>query len=144
MLQWEKNVFYRSPNLHLEAQPRPKTSKWLFPSDFLTKPLRAPLLSPSCATRPVLFLLLDFITRVICGEEYRSLSSTSYSPLHSPVAPSLLGPIPSSAPYTRRRLSLEKLILSHPIVYSVNAKSDLFLFCVLSPLSPLNIRDQFQ
>ena len=37
-------------------------------------------------------ILLDFITRKILGEEYRSLSSSSCSFLHSPVNSSLLGP----------------------------------------------------
>jgi hypothetical protein len=39
--------------------------------------------------RPSLF---DLITRIIFGDEYRSLSSSLCSLLHSPVAPSLLGP----------------------------------------------------
>jgi hypothetical protein len=37
-------------------------------------------------------ILLDFIIRTILGEEYRSLSSSLCSFLHSPVASSLLGP----------------------------------------------------
>jgi hypothetical protein len=40
------------------------------------------------------------ITRIIFGDEYRSLSSSLCSLLHSPVASSLLGPISSSAPYS--------------------------------------------
>ena len=36
--------------------------------------------------------LLDFITRTILGEQYRSLSSSLCNFLHSPVTPSLLGP----------------------------------------------------
>jgi hypothetical protein len=41
------------------------------------------------------------ITRIIFGDEYRSLSSSLYSLLHSPVTLSLLGPKSSSAPYSR-------------------------------------------
>jgi hypothetical protein len=37
-------------------------------------------------------ILLDWITRTIFGEQYRSLSSPLYSFLHSPIASSLLGP----------------------------------------------------
>ena len=37
-------------------------------------------------------ILLDFITRTTLGEEYRSLSSSLCSLLHSPVTLSLLGP----------------------------------------------------
>ena len=51
----------------------------------------APLLSPIRATLPAHLTLLDLTTR-ICGEEYRSLSSSLCSFLHSPVTSSLLSP----------------------------------------------------
>ena len=38
---------------------------------------------PICATCPTHLILLDFITRTILGEEYRTLSSSSCSFLHS-------------------------------------------------------------
>ena len=64
----------------------------LFPSRFLTKTLCTPLLSPICATCPAYPILLDFITRKVLGEEYRLLSYSLCSFLHSPVTSSLLGP----------------------------------------------------
>ena len=69
-----------------------ESSKLLFSSGFLTKTMYAPLFYTISATCPVHFILLDFITRTILGEEYRSLSSALCSFLHSPGTSSLLGP----------------------------------------------------
>jgi len=64
----------------------------LSPSGFPTKTLYMPLLSPIRATCSTHLILLDFITRTILGEEYRSLSYSLCSFLHSPVPLPLLGP----------------------------------------------------
>jgi len=64
----------------------------LFSSGFSTKTLCTPLLSPIRATCPAYLILLDFITRTILGEEYRSLRSPLCSFLHSLVTSSLLDP----------------------------------------------------
>ena len=64
----------------------------LFSSGFPTKTLYTPLLSPIHATHPSHHILLDFITRIILGEEYRSLTSLWCSFLHSLITSSLLGP----------------------------------------------------
>jgi len=50
-----------------------------------------PLSSPIRATCPAYLIILDFITRTILGEEYKSLSSSLCNLLHSPVTSSLLG-----------------------------------------------------
>ena len=47
---------------------------------------------PIRATCSAHFILLDLITRIILGEEYRSLSSSLRSFLHSPVTSSILRP----------------------------------------------------
>ena len=64
----------------------------IFLSGFPTKILHTSLLTPIRATCPIHFNLLDFITRTIMGEEYRSLSSSLCSLFHSTVTSSLLSP----------------------------------------------------
>ena len=64
----------------------------LVPSGFPTKTLCTVLPSPIHATCPGHLILLNLITWTKLGEKYRSLSSSLYSYLHSPVISSLLGP----------------------------------------------------
>jgi len=60
----------------------------LLHSSFPTKSLY-PLSTPIPATCPAYHILLDFITRTILGEEYKSFSSSLCNLLHSPVTSSL-------------------------------------------------------
>ena len=54
-------------------------------------PVYTPL-SPTRATFPAYLILLDMITQIILGEEYRSVISSLCSFLHSPVTSSLVAP----------------------------------------------------
>ena len=68
------------------------TPGYPFPSGFPTKTLYTSLLYPVRATCSTHLILLDFITRTVLDKEYRSLSSSLCSLLHSLVTLSPLGP----------------------------------------------------
>ena len=76
-------------HLNIILSSTPGSPKWSLSFTFPhKKPVYA---SPIRATCPTHHILLDFITRTILVEEYRSLSSSLCSFLHSPVTLSLLG-----------------------------------------------------
>ena len=70
----------------------PGSSKWSLPFRFSYQNLVCTSLLPIRATCTAHLILLDFITRTILGEQYRSLSTSLCSFLHSPITSPLLGP----------------------------------------------------
>ena len=95
----------------------------LFPSDFHTKPcihLSSPKIRATCSTH---LIHLYFITQKIFGEEYRELSSSRCSFLHSPVTSSLLGPnIFLRPPVWNNSAPTDQILMKFYL--SVNRKSD--------------------
>jgi len=79
-------------NISYHIIPMPGSPKWSLSLRFPHQnPEYISPLSPIRATCPAYLILLDFITRTILCEQYRSLSSSLCSFLHSPVTWSLLG-----------------------------------------------------
>jgi hypothetical protein len=64
----------------------------LFPTGFPTKTLYTPLLSPLYVRSFAYLILLDSITQMIFGDQYKSVSSSLCTFLHSPVLSCLLDP----------------------------------------------------
>ena len=93
------------PILILSSHLRLDLPILLFPSGFPTKTLYTPLLSPPTLymPHPISFFSICF-ARIILGEQYRSLSSSLCSFLHSPV---------NLVPF-RPKCSPHLLILKHP------------------------------
>ena len=79
------------PFLILSSHLRLGLPSGLLPPGIPTKVMYAPLLSPIRATYLAHLILLDLITRMWFGEEYRSWSSSLCSLLRTPVTSSLLG-----------------------------------------------------
>jgi len=78
--------------IHLIVLPStPGSPCGLFPPGFPTKTLCTPLPFLTQAACPAHFILLDFITQTILGEEYSSLNSSLCNFLYSIVNSSLLG-----------------------------------------------------
>ena len=82
-LSWASSIQSTPPHptswrsiLILSSHLRLGLTSGFFPSGFPTRTLYTLLLSPTSSTCLAHIILLDFITRTILGEEYRSLSSS--------------------------------------------------------------------
>ena len=71
------------PNIINPSMPR--SSHWSPSLRFPHKDPIHPLSSPIRATCPARLILLDFVTRTVLGEEFKSFSSSLCNLLHSPV-----------------------------------------------------------
>ena len=138
-LSWARVTQYRSPHstswesiLMLSSHLRLGLPICTFPSGFGIKTLFAPLLSLIHATRHTHLILLNFITRTVLCEQYRSFSSSLCSFLHSPVTSSLLGPNIHLNTLFSNTLSLRSsLSISDQVSHPYKTTGRIILLCIL-------------
>ena len=133
-LCWTSSIQYMPPYptswgcILLSSHLRLGLPSGLFPSGFRTKTLYAPLLYPIRATCPANLTLLNLINRLKSGEEYKSLSSSLCSFLHSPVTSSLLG----------QNILLSTIFSNTLSLFSVLSVTDQFPHCRYSQWNKLS------
>jgi len=125
---------FHIPTAHLlEIHPniihpsKPRSPQWSPSLRFPHQDSIHPLSSPIRATCTAHLIVLDFITRTILGEVYKSFSSSLCNLLHYPVTSSLLGPnilLNTMFPNTLRFLSSRNVNdqVSHPYKSTVWCK----------------------
>ena len=127
----------------------PASSKWFLSLKLSHQNPVYTAVLPLHATCPAHLILIDYITRTIFGEQYKSLNSSLCNFLHSPVTSSLLGPnILLSNPFSSS-LSLRSTLnvsnqVSHPYKTKGNILSAVGIYDVsrLKPeMEPKQVKD---
>ena len=104
----------------------------LFPQVFPTKILYTPLLSPIRAICHANLILLYLITRTILCEQYRSLSFSLCSFLHSPLTFSFLGPnILLNTLFSGTRSLRSSLRVSNHVSHPYKTTDKITVLCIL-------------
>ena len=84
------------------------------------------------ATCPTHLIFLEFITWTIFGEQYRSLSSSLYIFLHSPVTSSLLTPnIPLNTLFSNTLSLRSSLNVSDQVSHPYKTTGKIIVLCIL-------------
>ena len=119
-------------HLNIIFPSTPESSKWsLFPRFPHQNPVNISPLPHTCHM-PAHIILLDLIIPTMFGEEYRSLSSSLCSFLHSPVTSSYLGPTILLSTLFSDTLSLHPCLnMSDQVSHPYKTKGKIIVLCIL-------------
>ena len=124
------HLLENSPNIIHSSTPR--SPKWSPSLRFPHPDPIHPLSSTIRATCPAHLILLDFITRTILGDVYRSFSSSLCNLLNSPVTSSLLDPnIPLNTPFSNTLSFLSTLNVSDQVSHPYKTSGKIIVLYIL-------------